>query len=128
MRILLDTHIFIWWDSEPSLLPPEARILCEDTANTLVVSVASIWEMQIKQQLGKLKFRVPVDKLVADQQNENGIEIMPVALAHVLALDNLPLHHKDPFDRLLIAQSNAEDIPLLTVDAVLRQYDVNLLI
>jgi PIN domain nuclease of toxin-antitoxin system len=127
MRILLDTHIFIWWDNDPHQLPPQARVLCEDPDNTLVLSVASVWEMQIKQQLGKLNLRLPLTALVEDQQQANGIEVLPVSLVHVLALDSLPHHHKDPFDRLLIAQANAEGIGLLSVDAVFKQYDVKLL-
>jgi PIN domain nuclease of toxin-antitoxin system len=89
--------------------------------------VASVWEMQIKQQLGKLSLRLPLADLIADQQKTNGIEILPVHLAHVLALTNLPPHHKDPFDRLLIAQSNAESLGLLSVDAIFQQYSVQLL-
>ena len=127
MRILLDTHLFIWWDSEPQQLSPEARALCDDAENTLVLSVASVWEMQIKQQLGKLKLRLPLAELIADQQKDNGIEILRVDLSHVLTLEKLPLHHKDPFDRLLIAQANAENIGILSVDAVFKQYEVKLL-
>ena len=128
MIILLDTHIFIWWDSAPQLLPQQARVLCEDSENTLVLSVASVWEMQIKQQLGKLTLRLSLTDLIADQQRLNGIEILPIILPHVIALESLPLHHKDPFDRLLIAQSNAESIGLLTVDAAFHQYTAKLLI
>ncbi len=90
------------------------------------MSVASVWEMQIKQQLGKLKLRLPLAELIADQQKDNGIEILPVGLAHVLALENLPLHHKDPFDRLLIAQARTENIGILSVDATFKQYEVKL--
>lgn len=127
MRILLDTHLFIWWDSEPQQLSPQARALCDDAENTLVLSVASVWEMQIKQQLGKLKLRLPLAELIADQQKDNGVEILPVGLSHVLALEKLPLHHKDPFDRLLIAQANAENIGIMSVDAIFKQYEVRLL-
>src|SRR5262245_6139483 len=101
MRILLDTHIFIWWDSEPRKLPAQAKSLCEDSANTLVLSVASIWEMQIKQELGKLALRLPLTELIAEQQTANAIEILPVNVGHVLALEGMAQHHKDPFDRLL---------------------------
>lgn len=128
MRILLDTHLFIWWDSEPEQLSSQARILCEDAENSLILSVASIWEMQIKQQLGKLRLRLPIAELVADQQRDNGIEVLPVVLPHVLALEKLPLHHKDPFDRLLIAQANAENIGILSADSIFKQYEVKLLI
>jgi len=128
MRILLDTHLFIWWDSEPQQLSAQARALCEDGKNALVLSVASVWEMQIKQQLGKLKLRLPIAKLIADQQRDNAIEILSVGLSHVLALEKLPLHHKDPFARLLIAQANAGNIGILSVDAIFREFEVKLLI
>jgi len=128
VRILLDTHFFLWWDSQPQQLSPQARVLCEDAKNTLVLSVASAWEMQIKQHLGKLKLRLPLAELIADQQNENGIEILPIGLSHVLALEKLPMHHKDPFDRLLIAQATAENIGILSADAIFKQYEVNLLL
>ena len=95
--------------------------------NSLVVSVVSVWEMQIKQQLGKLKLRLPLAQLIAEQRTDNGLEILSVTLPHVLALENLPLHHRDPFDRLLIAQANAENIALLSVDAIFKHYEVNLL-
>lgn len=127
MRVLLDTHIFLWWDSEPDQLSPQILTLCQNPANTLVLSVASVWEMQIKQQLGKLALRLPLSSLVAEQQAVNGIEILPVNLLHVLALESLPLHHKDPFDRLIIAQANADDISLLSVDPIFKQYAVKLL-
>ena len=128
MRILLDTHIFIWWDSEPKQLSANIRTLCEDEGNTLVLSVASVWEMQIKQQLGKLKLRLPIAQLVDEQLKNNGIETLPVLLSHVLALQSLPVHHKDPFDRLLIAQANTENIGILSVDEIFKQYEVKLLV
>lgn len=127
MRILLDTHIFIWWDNQPQQLPADARAYCEDTNNTLVLSVASIWEMQIKQQLGKLALRLPLAELIADQITTNGLEILAIHLAHVVALDGLPLFNKDPFDRVLVAQANSEGLSLLTVDPLFRQYPVKLL-
>ena len=127
MRILLDTHIFLWWDNDPDQLSAQAKILCQDSVNTLVLSVVSVWEMQIKQQLGKLTLRLPLSELIEDQQHTNGMEILPISLAHVLALETLPPHHKDPFDRLLIAQANTESIGLLSVDPIFRQYTVSLM-
>jgi len=105
MKLLLDTHAFIWWDSEPSKLSPQAFTLCQDQANTIFISVVSVWKMQIKFQLGKLKLKLPLATLIESQQQTNGIEVLPITLMHVLELDNLPMYHKDPFDRLLIAQS-----------------------
>ena len=127
MRILLDTHIFMWWDANVQRLSAGARALCEDPNNSLVLSLASVWEMQIKEQLGKLTMRLPLATLIAQQQSVNGLEILPIQLDHILALSNLPHHHKDPFDRLLIAQSNLEQIPLLTADAIFSMYSVQLL-
>ena len=127
MRILLDTHIFVWWDDEPERLSKRAFDLCSDSNNTLILSVASVWELQIKYQLGKLTLRAPLQQIISDQQRVNGIEILPVTSPHVFALDKLPPIHKDPFDRLLIAQSIAENIGLLSVDAVFKDYPIALL-
>ena len=118
MRVLLDTHIFLWWDNDPDRLTARATAVCQEPSNSLVLSVASVWEMQIKQQLGKLTLRLPLAELIADQQATNALEILPITLAHVLALAELPPHHKDPFDRLLIAQANSENIDLLSVDPI----------
>jgi PIN domain nuclease of toxin-antitoxin system len=127
MKILLDTHAFIWWDSDVSQLSPTALQLCQDPANTLLLSAASVWEMQIKQQLGKLKLKLPLREIVQTQQESNGIAVLPVQLAHVLLLEQLPLHHRDPFDRLLIAQANAEQAALLSCDSVFQKYQVNII-
>jgi len=127
MKLLLDTHTFIWWDSEPAKLSPRVLALCQDRTNSLLLSVASIWEMQIKLQLGKLKLNLPLVEIIESQQQRNNIEVLPVALAHVLALQNLPPHHKDPFDRLLMAQANVEGATLLCNDPVFAKYAVNTL-
>ncbi len=124
MKLLLDTHAFIWWDSAPFKLTPHVLEICQDPENLLLFSVASIWEMQIKLQLGKLKLGLPLSALVIAQQQINKIEILPIKLEHVLALDNLPYHHKDPFDRLLIAQAHLEEAVLISKDAALTQYPV----
>jgi PIN domain nuclease of toxin-antitoxin system len=124
MKFLLDTHAFIWWDSDPTKLPPSILALCQDSANTLFVSVASVWEMQIKIQLGKLKLTVPLAEIIERQQHTNQIEILPVNLSHVLALDSLPSHHKDPLNRLLIAQAQVEGAALLSGDAIMAQYPI----
>jgi len=121
MRLLLDTHAFLWVDGEPEKLSRRAQELYEDPENTLFISVASIWEMQIKNQLGKLKLNLPLADLIRQQQ-ENGIEILSVAASHVFALDSLPNHHKDPFDRLIIAQAISEGMTLVTADPQIRQY------
>ena len=127
MRLLLDTHVFIWWADDPEKLSPAALTALEDEANDLLLSVASVWEMQIKIQLGKLKLSLPLKELVKNQQETNNLTVSPVALPHVLALDALPFHHKDPFDRLLVAQSIEEDLTLVSADSQFSAYSVKLL-
>jgi len=127
MKVLLDTHAFIWWDSDPTKLSPQARSACKDRTNVVLLSVASAWEMQIKLQLGKLDLRLPLAEIIASQQQTNDIQVLPVALGHVLALQNLPAHHKDPFDRLLIAQANVEEAVLISHDPVFAHYPVKVL-
>lgn len=126
MRLLIDTHIFIWWNGNLNLLAPQTRALCEDRSNTLILSLASVWEMQIKYQLGKLTFNQPLAEIIISQQRANGVEVLPITAQHIYALQDLPSHHKDPFDRLLIAQANIEKIALVTADPVFQQYDVKL--
>jgi PIN domain nuclease of toxin-antitoxin system len=127
MKLLLDTHIFIWWADQPEKLSNAVLSALEDEANELLLSVASVWEMQIKIQLGKLKLRLPLKALVKNQQETNDLTVSPVTLTHVLAVGDLPFHHKDPFDRLLIAQSIQEDLTLVTADSQFSAYSVKLL-
>jgi len=127
MKLLLDTHIFIWWADQPEKLPPATLSALEDDANELLLSVVSVWEMQIKIQLGKLKLTLPLKELVKKQQETNDLTVSAVALTHVLALDALPFHHKDPFDRLLIAQSIEEGLTIVTADSQFSSYSVKLL-
>lgn len=127
MKLLIDTHVFIWWDSDPSRLAPHLLALCQDRSHTMILSVASIWEMSIKYQLGKLRLQRPLSEMPADQQRLNALEVLPVALGHVLALDALPMHHKDPFDRLLVAQAGVESATLVSVDPIMKRYPVALI-
>ena len=127
MKLLLDTHTFIWWDSEPAKLSASALSACQDQANTLILSVVSVWEIQIKSQLGKLKLNMPLSEIIQSQRQMNNVQILTVELDHVLELQNLPYHHKDPFDRLLIAQANVEDVLLVSGDSVFSEYPINLI-
>ncbi len=127
MRLLLDTHIFIWWADEPEKLSSLVLSALEDETNDLLLSVVSTWEIQIKMSLGKLKFSQPLRELVESQQEANDLQILPIELPHVLALENLPFHHKDPFDRLLIAQSIVEGITLIIADDRFSAYEAKLL-
>lgn len=124
MNYLLDTHTFIWADSDPAKLPPRVAVLIQDPNNTILISVASLWEMQIKLQIGKLTLRMPLPDIVEHQRKNNRIELLPIMLPHVLGLDGLPLHHKDPFDRILIAQAQVEKLTLVSHDSIFAQYGV----
>jgi PIN domain nuclease of toxin-antitoxin system len=127
MKLLLDTHIFIWWVDQPEKLSHAALSALEDETNDLLLSVASVWEMQIKIQLGKLKVSLPLGGLIKNQQETNELTVLPVALNHILALDALPVEHKDPFDRLLVAQCIEEDLTLVSADSKFSAYSVKLL-
>ena len=124
MRYLLDTHTFLWWNMKSSRLSPRAVELCQDKANTLLLSLASVWEIQIKLQLGKLQLTAPLAEVIKKQREENLIELLPIELPHVLGLANLPDHHKDPFDRMLIAQAISEGLILISHDPRMTQYPV----
>lgn len=105
MRVLLDTHVWIWWLSTPGQLNKEARTLLADPANQLVLSVASAWEIAIKVSIGKLQLPGPIETFVPEQIRQDGIELLPIELRHTLYLPRLPQHHRDPFDRILVARS-----------------------
>jgi PIN domain nuclease of toxin-antitoxin system len=123
MKYILDTHTFIWWHENPDALSEKALSLCEDVNNQLFLSMVSIWEMQIKLQLNKLRLNAPLADIVNLQKN-NGIAILPITFDHIIGLNLLPLHHKDPFDRLLIAQVNSENSILLSKDEKFQLYSV----
>ncbi|HEY6804879.1 MAG TPA: type II toxin-antitoxin system VapC family toxin [Pyrinomonadaceae bacterium] len=127
MRLLLDTHIFLWWADHPEKLSQRMLSALEDETNELLLSVASVWEMQIKIQLGKLKLSLPLETLIKNQQETNALSLLPVTLDYVLALGPLPFHHKDPFDRLLIAQAHEDDLTLVSTDTQFSLYSVKLL-
>lgn len=124
MRLLLDTHVLIWSTGNPEKLSERVRSLLTDNNYSWIVSVASIWEMQIKSQSGKLNLNSTLPDLIKNQQQVNNLQILPIELSHIYALKDLPIHHRDPFDRILIAQSIVENIPLLSIDMVFDSYPV----
>lgn len=126
MNLLLDTHTFLWWDNGSVNLSPRILSLCHDPTVTLYLSLVSLWEIQIKSGFGKLSLRLPLSQLLADHQQKNGLQLLPVTLDHLLALDTLPQVHKDPFDRLLIAQAQVEGMVLASADHVLASYPISL--
>ena len=127
MKILLDTHAFIWLDFQPEKLTKKAIEVCQDTSNELYLSMASLWEMQIKAQLGKLKLKIPLEEMLALQQQENDLKVLNFSLAHIYQLQLLPFHHNDPFDRIIIAQSMLENMTLISVDEKLKAYNIAVL-
>ncbi|MEO7908985.1 MAG: type II toxin-antitoxin system VapC family toxin [Roseiflexaceae bacterium] len=122
MRALLDTHTFLWWVHNDSRLSQRVREIISDSSNTLYLSAVSGWEIAIKAQLGKLQFSSSLDRFIAEQIALNGIDTLPITLRHGLHVATLPPHHRDPFDRLLVAQCQLEQLPMLTADAQILKY------
>ena len=127
MRLLLDTHVLLWWHDQPARLTETAYDAINDLGNDVCISVVNGWEIQIKAQLGKLTLPKPLHIILQEEQTTNGFRLLPVTIEHVYALDSFPLHHRDPFDRLLIAQAHQEGLTLVTHDPKLSPYSVSLL-
>ncbi len=125
MKLLLDTHSFLWFIAGNPNLSSTARSIIEDPANDLFLSAASIWEMAIKISLGKLKIGEPFEKLIPEQLRLNAIDILNIEIGHTCAVIALPFHHRDPFDRLLIAQSLVEKVPIISADSAFDLYPVS---
>jgi PIN domain nuclease of toxin-antitoxin system len=121
MRLLLDTHLLLWAAGKPGRLSAKARGLINDAGNDLMFSAASLWEIVIKRGLGRDDFQVD-PRLFRRGLLDNGYSELPVGSEHAVAIEGLPLLHKDPFDRILIAQATIEGIILLTVDPLMAQY------
>lgn len=118
MKILIDTHIFLWWDRQLRRVSRPLRAAIEDEANEIFVSAASIWEIAIKRAIGKLRFGRPI----VDAASSLGFEVLPVTGVHAEHAGGLPRHHNDPFDRLIIAQADLERMVLGTQDPAMRAY------
>lgn len=127
MDLLLDTHIFLWLNEQPEKLSTNILKHCEDSNNTLYLSHVSPWEIQIKNQLGKLELDESLPAMIQTQQEENDLQLLPIKLVHIYTLANLPYHHKDPFDRLLIAQAIVEEMSFVTMDGTIVDYSVKLI-
>jgi PIN domain nuclease of toxin-antitoxin system len=121
VNLLLDTHLLLWAAGEPAKLPGSARVQIEDESNALLFSAASLWEIAIKRGLGRADFQVDVRRLRRGLLDNGYIEV-PVSSLHAITVDALPMLHKDPFDRILIAQATAEGVVLLTSDQALAPY------
>ena len=121
MKLLLDTHLLLWAAGEPDRLSAEARSLINNPENELLFSAASLWEVAIKRGLGRHDFKVDA-RLLRRGLLDNGYSELPIGSDHVVAIESLPTLHKDPFDRVLVAQATVEGVTLLTIDSLVAQY------
>ena len=127
MRLLLDTHTLLWAVNDDPRLSEHARVLLEDTANDSFLSVASLWEIAIKVTIGKLDLGSSFDSFVIDKVASKNVTLLSIEKAHLSRLTTLPLHHRDPFDRLIIAQAMEENLTVLSKDEHFPAYDVQVL-
>ena len=127
MRILLDSHSFLWFITGDDRLSNRAKNLITDLSNPVLISVASLWEISIKTALGKLELSRPFEEFIPEQLASNEIDPFPIELAHLAKLIDLPLHHRDPFDRLIIAQAMVEGLPIISRDAEFQSYSIEII-
>jgi PIN domain nuclease of toxin-antitoxin system len=127
MRVLLDTQVWLWMLTAPERLSTQSRSLVISADNELVLSAASAWEIAIKHGLGKLQLPELPNEYIPRLMARTGVTPLPVHHRHALRVASLPLHHRDPFDRLLVAQAQLEELPILTADRHFRLYDVEAL-
>ncbi len=126
-RVLVDTHVWLWLQSDPDRLPASVRDMVEDRGVELLLSAASAWEIAIKYRLGKLLLPQEPATYVPDRMRRSGTTPLSVEHAHVLRVSELPDHHRDPFDRLLVAQAQILDVPIVTADSQFERYQVTVL-
>ena len=125
MRYLLDTNALLWFLADDKKLSRRARQLIESSSNKSFVSIVSLWEIAIKTGLGKLDLAEPFEQMFPEQLHLNSIEILDITVNHLIKLTTLTLHHRDPFDRLIIAQGLAEELPIISVDTIFDAYGIN---
>lgn len=123
MKILLDTHAFLWFIDDSPALSARSKSLME-AENELFLSVSSLWEIAVKLRLGKLIVAMSTESLMTEQLTANNIEILPISVPHLVQVSTLPLHHRDPFDRLIIAQAIVEQMPVVSADPAFDAYPV----
>ena len=123
INLLLDTHVLLWWLLDSDKLGRRARVAILRPGAGLFISSASVWEISLKSALGRLKLKEPLEKCLPDLV-ASGFRPLPINFEHALAVRDLPPHHADPFDRMLIAQARCEDLTLMTADAAIAVYDV----
>ncbi|GAB4505044.1 MAG: type II toxin-antitoxin system VapC family toxin [Anaerolineales bacterium] len=124
MKYLLDTHTFLWWNTDDPQLSAIAKEIIADGRNEIFLSAASAWEIAIKTTRGRLILPEYPERYIPNRLRLHGFQALPVQIHHAVQVYQLPMHHTDPFDRLLIAQSQIESMPLLSADKNIRRYDV----
>ena len=124
MRLLLDTHTFLWWINNDSSLSEPARIAVSSQVNECYLSLASCWELAIKTSIGKLQLTKTVDRFIPEELAANDFQLLSIDFRHVAKVETLPFHHRDPFDRLLVAQALIEKMIIISADAVLSEYGI----
>jgi PIN domain nuclease of toxin-antitoxin system len=124
MKFLLDTHTFIWYVTNNQKLSLTAQQLINDGNNEILLSIVSIWEIAIKYSIGKLSFELPFEIFISQQLSVNNFDLLNIRVNHLNIVANLPLHHRDPFDRLIIAQAMVEQIPVVGIDVVFDLYPI----
>ena len=127
MKVLLDTHTFLWWIIDHPKLSSRVREIIGDGNNELFVSAASGWEIAIKAQLGRLQLPDEPQRFILEQLSLNAIQSLPIKISHALHVFSLPNHHRDPFDRILISQAQLEGLPILTADPQIALYPVEII-
>lgn len=125
-RILLDTHVFLWWVNDAPELTDAARLAIADANSVCYLSMASCWEMAIKSSIGKLRIVRSIEQFVSEQLAANRFLLLNIELQHMAKLEKLPFHHRDPFDRLLIAQAITEKLTIVSADSVFSEYKLKL--
>jgi len=127
VRILLDTQCWLWMVNVPENFSTSARRQIRDSRNELILSSVCAMEISIKYSIGKLPLHIPPAEFIAELQDLGRVSVLPVDLSHAIRLAALPFHHKDPFDRLLIAQAQVENLPILTVDGRFKDYGIDIM-
>ncbi|QWR76382.1 type II toxin-antitoxin system VapC family toxin [Candidatus Magnetomonas plexicatena] len=127
MRALLDTHTFLWWITDSSLLSDRAVRIMSNVSTELYLSAVSVFEIVIKAQIGRLTLPDKPEIFVTEQMVTNSIQCLPMNINHAFGVYSLPMYHKDPFDRLLVAQAKSEELPIITNDPFIKQYGVKII-
>lgn len=127
MRLLLDTHSFLWYIEDDDKLSQRAEQIISDMDNEVLLSIGSLWEIAIKYGIGKLSLSRAFSEFIPEQLQINQIDVLPISLPHLATYTELPFYHRDPFDRLIIAQAMVENIPVVSRDRPFQEYSIDVI-